>query len=171
MAAKSNNESKCFQPATVFDLTLLGRYNYLNFVRQHFLHAKPRGNSCTVNTQRPVNLNLFTIKFPIPAIVSILHRLSGLFLFLIIPLMLWTLEFSLSSESNFQTLRDNAATPVAKILILLLLSPFIYHFVAGIRHLLMDMEVAVEKRSGRISAILTFLISFLLIVLAGFYIW
>jgi succinate dehydrogenase / fumarate reductase cytochrome b subunit len=85
--------------------------------------------------------------------------------------MLWTLEFSLSSEGNFQTLRDNATTPAVKILILLLLSPFIYHFVAGIRHLLMDMEVAVEKRSGRISAILTFLISFLLIVLAGFYIW
>jgi succinate dehydrogenase / fumarate reductase cytochrome b subunit len=124
-----------------------------------------------VNNQRPINLNLFTIKFPIPAIVSILHRLSGLFLFLIIPLMLWTLEFSLSSEDNFQTLRDEATTPVVKILILLLLSPFIYHFVAGIRHLLMDMEVAVEKRSGRISAILTFLISFLLIVLAGFYIW
>ncbi len=124
-----------------------------------------------MNTQRPINLNLFTIKFPIPAIVSILHRLSGLFLFLIIPLMLWTLEFSLSSEGNFQTLRDNATTPAVKILILLLLSPFIYHFVAGIRHLLMDMEVAVEKRSGRISAILTFLISFLLIVLAGFYIW
>jgi succinate dehydrogenase / fumarate reductase cytochrome b subunit len=124
-----------------------------------------------VNTQRPVNLNLFTIKFPIAAIVSILHRLSGLFLFLIIPFMLWTLEFSLASQDNFQTLHDSLTTPTAKILILLLLSPCIYHFVAGIRHLLMDMELGVELRSGSITAILTILITLLLIVLTGVYIW
>jgi succinate dehydrogenase / fumarate reductase cytochrome b subunit len=124
-----------------------------------------------VNTQRPINLNLFTIKFPIAAIVSILHRLSGLFLFLIIPFMLWTLDFSLTSQDNFQTIHDNLATPTAKVLILLLLSPCIYHFVAGIRHLLMDMELGVERKSGSITAILTIVITLLLIVLTGIYIW
>jgi succinate dehydrogenase / fumarate reductase cytochrome b subunit len=124
-----------------------------------------------VDTQRPINLNLFTIKFPIAAIVSILHRLSGFFLFLIIPFMLWTLDFSLTSQDNFQSLHDNLVTPTAKVLILLLLSPCIYHFVAGIRHLLMDMELGVELKSGRIAAILTILITLLLIILTGVYIW
>jgi succinate dehydrogenase / fumarate reductase cytochrome b subunit len=124
-----------------------------------------------VNNPRPINLNLFTIKFPIPAIVSILHRLSGLFLFLVIPLLLWVLEFSLSSAENFQSLRDDLGTSSAKIVLLLLMSPFFYHFVAGIRHLLMDMEIGVEHKSGRLTAILTFIFTFLLIFLAGFYIW
>jgi succinate dehydrogenase / fumarate reductase cytochrome b subunit len=53
----------------------------------------------------------------------------------------------------------------------LLLSPCIYHFVAGIRHLLMDMELGVELKSGRIAAILTILITLLLIILTGVYIW
>jgi succinate dehydrogenase / fumarate reductase cytochrome b subunit len=129
------------------------------------------GNYCTVNKQRPKNLNLLTIRFPIPALVSILHRVSGVVLFLMIPLMLWVLDNSLSSQNSFQALRDNLSTPLAKGFVWLFLAPFLYHFVAGIRHLLMDINIGIELKSGRLAAILTIIIAFLLIVLAGIYIW
>jgi len=125
----------------------------------------------TVRDKRPKNLNLLTIRFPLPAIVSILHRVSGVVLFLFIPMLLWVLDFSLASQDNFYSLRQSAATPLVKIMIWLCLSPFIYHFVAGIRHLLMDVNLGVELKSGRITSILTFIVTFILLVLAGIYLW
>jgi succinate dehydrogenase / fumarate reductase cytochrome b subunit len=124
-----------------------------------------------VNKQRPKNLNLSTIRFPIPAIVSILHRVSGILLFLLIPVSLWVLQFSLSSQENFQKLHDNLSTPTVKLLTWLLIVPFVYHFVAGIRHLLMDVNIGIELKSGRLSAILTLLITFFLLLLTGIYLW
>lgn len=120
---------------------------------------------------RPKNLNLFTIHFPVPAIVSILHRISGFILFLIIPLLLWGLSLSLSSQQEFDSLRDCLSTPMVKLIIWCCLAAFIYHFVAGIRHLLMDVNVGVELKSGRITAFLTLLISLILIVLVGIWLW
>jgi succinate dehydrogenase / fumarate reductase cytochrome b subunit len=128
-------------------------------------------NTYTVKNTRPINLNLFTIKFPIPAIVSILHRISGVLLFLLIPFLLWVLQASLMSADSFQSLRDMATSQTGKIIVLICLSPFFYHFVAGIRHLLMDMEIGVELRGGRISSVLTFLFTFLLLILTGIYLW
>jgi succinate dehydrogenase / fumarate reductase cytochrome b subunit len=124
-----------------------------------------------VKTQRPVNLNLFTIKFPLAAIVSILHRISGILLFLLIPVLLWALHASLLSADSFQALRDDMTSPTGKIVLLMLLSPFYWHFVAGIRHLLMDMEIGVELRGGFITSVLTFVFTFLLLILTGLYIW
>jgi succinate dehydrogenase / fumarate reductase cytochrome b subunit len=124
-----------------------------------------------VNNQRPKNLNLFTIRFPIPAIVSILHRISGLILFLLIPVLLWALQLSLASEYHFNELQQALTTPCAKIIIFCALAALIYHFVAGIRHLLMDIHIGEELKSGRIGAILTMIISLLLIIMTGIWLW
>ncbi len=121
--------------------------------------------------QRPKNLNLLTIRFPVPAIVSILHRVSGLILFLLIPLMLWALNLSLSSPADFDNLHQFLSCPFMKILIWGFLSAFIYHFFAGIRHLLMDVHVGDELKSGRFSAMLTLAISVVFIILAGIWLW
>ena len=121
--------------------------------------------------QRPKNLNLFTIRFPIPAIVSILHRISGVILFLLIPFILWGLHLSLSSEESFDSLHACLTSPLCKFIIWAALSGFIYHFVAGIRHLLMDVHVGEELRSGRLSAQLTLIISIVLIGLTGIWLW
>jgi len=124
-----------------------------------------------VNSIRPKNLNLFTIRLPLPALVSILHRLSGFILFLIIPLVLWGLNLSLSSEQDFNTVHAFFTTPCAKFVIWCLLSAFIYHFIAGIRHLLMDVHMGEELKSGRLTAQLTLLLSIILIVLTGIWLW
>ncbi|MDR3491766.1 MAG: succinate dehydrogenase, cytochrome b556 subunit [Gammaproteobacteria bacterium] len=120
---------------------------------------------------RPKNLNLLTIRQPIPAIISILHRISGVVLFLLIPLMLWALGYSLQSQENFQDIHDMFTSTSGKTITLLCIAAFLYHFVAGIRHLLMDMEIGVELKSGRFTAMLTLVVSLLLTVLAGIYIW
>jgi succinate dehydrogenase / fumarate reductase cytochrome b subunit len=124
-----------------------------------------------VNKKRPVNLNLLTIRFPIPAIVSILHRVSGVVLFLLIPAALWALDCSLSSQDSFTQLHNDLSQPAARVLMWLFVSPFLFHFVAGIRHLLMDINIGIELKTGRLTAIITMITAFLLIILAGFYIW
>jgi succinate dehydrogenase / fumarate reductase cytochrome b subunit len=124
-----------------------------------------------VNNQRPKNLNLFTIRFPIPAIVSILHRISGFILFLLIPFMLWALQLSLTSEQNFDDIHQTLTSPCMKFIIWCSLSAFIYHFIAGIRHLLMDIHIGEGLKSGKIAAILTLIISALFIILTGIWLW
>ena len=120
---------------------------------------------------RPVNLNLFTIHFPLPAIISILHRISGVILFLLIPVMLWGLGKSLSSAQSFDEIHACLTHPVCKLFLLAIFSALIYHMIAGIRHLFMDMGVGENVKSGRFSSKLTLIISIILILLAGIWLW
>ncbi len=124
-----------------------------------------------MKNHRPINLNLFTIRFPIPAIASILHRASGLILFLAIPIFLWVLSASLSSSQRYDEIYQMLAEPFCKLVIWGLLSAFFYHFVAGIRHLLMDINVGISLKSGRLSALITILLAVLIIVLTGIWVW
>jgi succinate dehydrogenase / fumarate reductase cytochrome b subunit len=123
-----------------------------------------------VNDSRPKNLNLFTIRFPLPAIVSILHRVSGVVLFLLIPVMLWALNLSLT-ETGFADIQNFLNNWYCKLIVWLLLVPFCYHLVAGIRHLLTDIHIGDSLKLGKKMALLTFVISFVLIVLAGIWLW
>lgn len=124
-----------------------------------------------MKNQRPVNLNLFTIRFPIPAIASILHRASGFVLFLSIPLILWALGESITSEQSFNNIHQTLTSPVSRFILWVLLSSFWMHFFAGIRHLLLDFNVGVELKSARLSAVLTLAIATLFIILTGMWLW
>ena len=124
-----------------------------------------------MNNRRPKNLNLLTIRFPIPAIVSILHRISGVILFVLTPILIAMLGYSLRSEENFNYLHDMFITPTTKIIILLSLSAFFFHFIAGIRHLLLDLNLGVKLRSGRRASYLTIILTIIATIIAGYYIW
>ncbi len=124
-----------------------------------------------MNNKRPINLNLFTIRFPLPAIVSILHRISGVILFLLLPPLLWVFSLSLASEHSFMVLQDFLAAPWVKILAWLILVPLFYHLIAGIRHLFMDIHIGEELKSGRRGAMLTLLLSLIIAVLLGVWLW
>ena len=119
---------------------------------------------------RPKNLNLFTIRFPLPAIVSILHRLSGAVLFLMIPFLLWVFNVSLT-EYGFQSMQQSIASWPVKCIIWLLFIPFCYHLVAGIRHLLSDIHIGCSLQGGKIGAAFTFIVSVIFIILAGVWLW
>lgn len=122
-------------------------------------------------SKRPINLNLLTISFPIMAIVSILHRISGFFLFLVIPIFLAVMALSLQSPEAFFTVHTCFAHPFIKLIILGFLFALFYHILAGIRHLLMDAGVAEELKSARFSAGLVIVLAILLTGLMGIYLW
>lgn len=123
-----------------------------------------------MNDLRPKNLNLFTIHFPIPAIVSILHRVSGAFLFLLIPFILWAFAYSLTPE-GFYSFQGWLGNFWAKLIFWIVFVAFCFHLVAGIRHLLSDIHIGDTLKVGRMTAVLTFVITFILVVLAGIWLW
>jgi succinate dehydrogenase / fumarate reductase cytochrome b subunit len=124
-----------------------------------------------VNSQRPVNLDLRTIKLPITAYTSILHRVSGVILFLGIVVMLYALDKSLASEEGFAEVQACLTSPLAKLIIWGLLSALLYHLVAGVRHLIMDMGVGESLEGGKLGSKIVLAVSAVVIVLAGVWIW
>ena len=124
-----------------------------------------------MHNERPVNLDLTTIKLPLPAYTSILHRITGILLLFGIGLLLYALQQSLDSQTAFDGLKDLLLHPVAKFLLWGTVSALLFHLVAGVKHLLMDMDIGDGKRSGTIGAVFTLLLSTVLIVLAGVWIW
>ncbi len=106
--------------------------------------------------ERPRNIgigSLLQYRFPLAAIASILHRISGLILFLLIPFILWMLHLSLSSQMQFLMVKDYLASPLIAFLMWLTLAALFYHLVAGIKHLLMDVGFFEEKWSGKLASI------------------
>ena len=124
-----------------------------------------------VNSKRPVNLDITTIKLPLPAYTSILHRISGVVLFIALGFLLYGLEQSLASRESFDALKSLLTSPLAKFITWAILSALIYHFIAGVKHLLMDVDVGDGKESGTLGAIVTLVLSISLISLAGFWVW
>lgn len=105
-----------------------------------------------LSSKRPVNLKLWTIKFPVTAIASILHRLSGVFLFLVIPLVLWLWQFSLSDMHHFTKVKVGFNCLFVKLFVWFSLTALVFHLIAGIRHLLMDCHIGDSKQGGKIGA-------------------
>ncbi len=121
--------------------------------------------------KRPVNLNLFTIQFPLPAITSILHRISGFALFLFIPLLLWMLHASLASAEQFANLHELLTSIPAKLGLILLFAGLFYHLFAGVRHLLMDAQIGETLKGANRGAILVLVLSALFTIVTGYWIW
>ncbi len=124
-----------------------------------------------MKANRPVYLNLGRIRFPLPAIISILHRTSGVIIFLSLPILLYLLAHSLESQTSFDYLLNNLANPFLKIVLWIAVSAIFFHFFAGIRHLIMDMGIGESLRGGRISAAIVAIASALVIIFTGAWLW
>ena len=126
---------------------------------------------------RNINIvkDLPTYRMPLAAIVSILHRISGAIMFLLLPFILWMFDKSLSSEISFDafTAAFRAGIGfvpgvVVKLVVLALIWSYLHHFIAGLRHLWMDIShAAVNKEFGRKSAVTTLVISVTLTLVLG----
>lgn len=124
-----------------------------------------------MKSQRPVNLDLRTIKLPITAYTSILHRISGVILFVGLAVLLYALDKSLASEEGFAQVKACMTSPLAKLVIWGLLSALLYHLVAGVRHLIMDMGIGETLEGGKLGSKIVLVVGAALIVLAGVWIW
>lgn len=117
--------------------------------------------------QRPVFLNLLQIRLPVTGVVSILHRASGVLLVALLPFGLWALDGSLESAETFQQWRNRLTTPLAQVVLYVALWLFLQHFFSGIRHLLLDLDICVERACARRTAWLTYVASLLAVAAIG----
>ncbi|MEC8693657.1 MAG: succinate dehydrogenase, cytochrome b556 subunit [Pseudomonadota bacterium] len=123
------------------------------------------------SSDRPVNLDLTTLRFPITAIASILHRVSGVVLFFGSFMLMALLGMSLDNEAGFAdalALLDNG---FVAFIVWGVLAALAYHFVAGVKHLFMDMGYGETLESGPIFAKIAMASAVALMVLAGLWVW
>ena len=132
------------------------------------------GNAVT-NKQRPKYLSLqailFEIRLPLAGWVSILHRVSGVLLFLSGVWLLFLLDRSLGSEAGFAGVQRYLGFPLVKLSLLVLVWAFCHHLCAGIRYLLLDLHKGIDKASARASGIAVFVVSLVLTAFFGAKLW
>jgi succinate dehydrogenase / fumarate reductase cytochrome b subunit len=118
--------------------------------------------------QRPKHLALHQIRLPLAGYASILHRVSGAGLFLMLPLLIWLLQLSLGSTQEsaalFSAITGNL---LVKLILLGLLWAFLHHFCMGIRILLIDIHIGVEKEQAHASAVAVMVVSLALTLIFG----
>ena len=121
--------------------------------------------------KRPVNLDFKTLRLPLPAITSILHRISGVVVFGGVFVLLWLLSSSLQSERGFTDVQNWLTAPLVKVVVWGILAGLLYHLIAGVKHLIMDMGIGETLEGAKTSAKLVVIISVIAIVLAGVWLW
>lgn len=124
-----------------------------------------------MNKNRPKHLALHLIKLPLPGVVSILHRVSGLLLFLMLPLLLTMLQYSLRSIETYTQLAGVLQNPFIKLILLGLLWAFLHHFCSGIRYLAIDLDYGVGLGQARASSRWVLIVSLGLTALLGAWLW
>ena len=122
--------------------------------------------------KRPKNLDLMTIRLPLPGILSIVHRVSGAVIFLLLPVLLCLFESSLTSPEAFAAAKSFVAHPLVKLIVFGLIWLYLHHFCAGIRYLLLDMHKGIDLASARLSSKIVFAVSIALpLIIGGKVLW
>jgi succinate dehydrogenase / fumarate reductase cytochrome b subunit len=101
---------------------------------------------------RPKYLNLFQIRLPVPGLVSILHRMSGAVLFLLLPSLLVLFELSLESAQTFARFKAIFSHWTIKLMVIAVVWAYLHHLCAGIRHLALDLDYGTELATARASS-------------------
>jgi succinate dehydrogenase / fumarate reductase cytochrome b subunit len=125
----------------------------------------------TVTARRPKYLNLFRIRQPVPAIVSILHRISGAALFLFAWALLWLLQSALQSPEGFERVRTLLDHGLVKLFWLGIAWALLHHLFAGVRYLLLDLHIGIALAPARASAWAVLLVSLALTIVVGARLW
>lgn len=120
---------------------------------------------------RPVYLNLLKIRLPLPGVVSIMHRVSGALLFLLLPLLLYVLQLSLASEQGYVEVQGWFRLPLVKLLLVGVIWGYLHHFCMGLRYLALDFDLGVDLPQARFSAKLVLAVSIGATVLIGTWLW
>ena len=122
--------------------------------------------------KRPKYLDLTKIRLPLPGLVSILHRVSGLALFLIgIPFLLSVLNCSLASQEGFNGWRESFNHPLLKLIVIGFLWAYLHHFLAGLRFLALDIHKGTSLPAARASSKLVLVLGLALTLILGVWLW
>ncbi|MGQ0443264.1 MAG: succinate dehydrogenase, cytochrome b556 subunit [Methylophilaceae bacterium] len=120
---------------------------------------------------RPKNLNLFTIRLPINAVVSILHRASGMLLFLILPLVLWAFNATVSSQVSYTEMVNTFQHWFIKLVLIGFAWAFFHHFFAGLRHLGQDVHWMTSLQKARFSSRVLLCLVVISVLIFAYIIW
>ncbi|MDP2284140.1 MAG: succinate dehydrogenase, cytochrome b556 subunit [Pseudohongiella sp.] len=120
---------------------------------------------------RPINLDFKTLRLPLPAITSILHRISGVIIFGGVFVLLWLLSSSLKSEAGFLDVQAWLAMPLVKFVVWAILAGLLYHLIAGVKHLVMDLGIGETLEGANTGAKLVVVVSVIAMLLAGVWLW
>jgi succinate dehydrogenase / fumarate reductase, cytochrome b subunit len=114
---------------------------------------------------------LASYRLPPAGLLSILHRVSGVLLFLMLPVLLWMFELSLKTESTYARLRMVFGGVLVKLVVLVLVWAILHHFFAGIRYLALDLHVGIAKQPSTRSALAVFAVSLALALVAALWLF
>lgn len=117
--------------------------------------------------ERVVFLNLFQIKLPLVAVISLIHRISGLLLIIAIPFAIYCMQLSLQGDAGFQQAITLLSHPVVRLLEVILFALLMFHLFAGLRFLLIDLELGLSRRMASLSSQLVLLATFVVTLLFG----
>ena len=120
---------------------------------------------------RPINLSLIAFRFPIPAIASILHRISGIALLFGVGYLSYLLSVSLDSAAGFEWVQTAIHESAHGYVVWLVIVALLYHFVAGIRHLLLDFHIGTSLTASRVSSWAVLLMTVVLAGIAGWWLF
>ena len=120
-----------------------------------------------IKKKRPKNLDLPSIRLPLPGILSILHRISGAVLFLLLPVLLWLFQQSLASPETYAAAKAVTSNFLVKFILFSLIWLYMHHFCAGIRYLLLDLHKGIDLESARLSSWIVFGVSITLAVIVS----
>ena len=121
--------------------------------------------------KRPVNLDLTQFSFPLPALTSIVHRATGIVLFVGVAILMYFFELSLSGEEGFNTVKECLSGLFVRLIIWGIVSALLYHLVAGVKHLLMDVGIGETLEGGVFGSKIVIAVSAILILAAGVWLW
>ncbi|MEM7079218.1 MAG: succinate dehydrogenase, cytochrome b556 subunit [Pseudomonadota bacterium] len=124
-----------------------------------------------MKTDRPVNLNLFTISLPLAGVVSFTHRVTGIALFVGVAFGLYALDMALSSDLGFAQAAAMVREPFPRFILLGLIFVLVFHVVAGIKHLLLDFHVGDSLAAARMSAVAVIVVTVLVTGVLGALLW
>ena len=124
-----------------------------------------------MHRERPKNLDLATVKFPITATASILHRVSGIIVFIALAIFLILLNCSLTTETDFSRVAGYFDNFFIEFIMWGSLTGLAYHAVFGVRHMIQDLGFWEEMDTASLSAKVGFIITAVLSVLAGVLVW
>jgi succinate dehydrogenase / fumarate reductase cytochrome b subunit len=124
-----------------------------------------------VNKQRPKNLNLMSISFPVTAISSILHRITGVFLVIGIPFLLYVLGQALNSPQGFNEASAIVSAGFGKLVLWATLAAITFHIIAGVRHLLMDAGIGETLEGGMLGSKIVLLLGIAAAIGLGVWLW
>ncbi len=125
-----------------------------------------------VPRQRPKYYDLNLLHLPMPGLVSIFHRITGVVMFLfLIPAVLFVLQGTLGSEAGFNQWKSIFSQPIVKLIVLGFVWSYLHHLFAGIRYLLLDIHVGVELQPARTSARIVLALGLMATILVGVRIW